>query len=114
MKIVAKRDWNNLKVGSKLQFLLFEGYVRQMELIDAGWDQEEEEEIVIPANENIAGFRTDIRTVKGTIIDIQNDILTVDTGDNEQFIALEDHPDLKWNFIVGDNVRFFWLDGEIT
>lgn len=118
-KIVAKSDWNNLKVGSKLKFLLFEGSVRHMELLDSGWD--EDEAIVIPPNKDIAGFSTDKRTVKGTIADIQNDILTVDIGgNNEQLIALEDHPELKWEFSVGDNVTFiiykiaFFLLNQIT
>lgn len=80
-----------------------------MEVLDAAWD--EEEEIVIPNNENIAGYVTEVRTVRGSIVDIQNEILTVDFGgNNEHFIALADHPDLKWEFMAGDYVSVILLN----
>lgn len=103
-KIVAKSDWSNLKVGSKLKFLLFEGSVRHMELLDASWD-EGEEEVVIPTNENIAGYDTELRHIKGTVVAIHLRIVTVQIDDNkEQLIDLDDFPKQNWDFMVGDNV----------
>lgn len=96
----AQSNWRNLKVGSKLSFLLFEGSVRRIELIDAGWD---DNEVVKIPNSNAIGYNTDYRTVIGTLIEIENEILVIDTGENT-CVPLEDHPHLKWDFVPGDSV----------
>lgn len=99
-KINAESNWSNLKVGSKLSFLLFEGSVRRIELIEASWDDNE----VVMIQDEPEGYNTDCRTVLGTLNEIENEILIIETGSENVYVPLEDHPKLEWDFIPGDSV----------
>lgn len=101
MKYVAKNDWGRLEVGSKVSFLLFEGCVCSVEKIDPDWD-----EALAPVEEETSiGYSTDYRTIIGSVTSVQDGILVVETGGSQELhIPLEDHPDLKLFFIVGDVV----------
>lgn len=108
-KIVAKREWEQMKVGRKLFFVLFEGTVSYIKLHEDSWD-EPSEAVIIPEDAASIGFNTEIRTVIGNISEIANQILIVDTGaDQELYISLSDHPDLKWFFMIGDVVSFLFF-----
>jgi hypothetical protein len=95
-----------MKVGRKLSFLLFEGAVSNIQLQEASWD-ETTEVVVIPVDKKAVGYNTEMRTVVGSISEIADEILIVDTGNNhELYIPLAEHPNLKWFFMVGDVVSF--------
>lgn len=100
----AQNNWTNLKVGSKLSFVLFQGLVKRIDFFEPNWD-EIYDNFKIPEESNAVGYRTDKRTIAGTISNIHDRILMVDTGrDQEVPVSLDDHPDLKWKFQEGDNV----------
>lgn len=104
MKYVAKNDWDKLEVGSKVSFLLFEGCVRSIEKLDFDWDEVPDKSGVVEEETSI-GYSTDYRTIIGSITSAQDGILIIETGRSQELhIPLEDHPDLKWFFIVGDVV----------
>lgn len=93
-----------MKIGRKLTFLLFEGTVSNIQLHEASW---EDEALVIPENKKVVGYNTELRTVIGSISEIVDEILIIDTGRDQQlYIPLCEHPDLKWFFMVGDVVSY--------
>lgn len=106
-KITAKGEWSEMKVGRKLSFLLFEDIVSNIKLHEASWDEETPEDVVIPENKNVVGYNTELRTVIGSISEIVDDVLIIDTGrDQELYVPLDEHRDLQWFFMVGDVVSF--------
>lgn len=106
-KILVKNEWKDLRVGNKLTFMLFEGEVRFIERVDLDWNDmnDDEADLETPiADDNAVVFKTDTRTVVGNIEDIQEEIITVDSGEQKIFIPLENHKDVKWKFLEGDVV----------
>lgn len=103
--IIAAKQWKDMKVGSKLTFLLFDGTVRHIELHENGWDNIDEE-IQIPDESIAVGYNTDERTVNGSVLQVlDGDILVVELGgDQEHNIQMKDHPEVKWKFVKGDKV----------
>lgn len=100
----ARNNWENLKVGSKLSFVLFQGAIKRIEYSEPNWD-ENYDNVEIPKDTNMIGYATDRRTVTGTISSINDGILMVDTGREQEVpVLLEDHPNLEWKFQEGDNV----------
>lgn len=113
LKITAKRSFNNLRLGSKVSFLLFEGSVRSIEILEPDWDEKATDAIVIPDNAKSVEYTTDCRTVIGKITKIEEEIITVDNGNNQEIlIPLEKHPDIKYFFVEGDivSVKLIWLE----
>ena len=99
-RINAMDSWTNMKVGHKLSFLLFEGTVSNIKLEEQSW--EESPEIVIPEDKEVAGYNTDIRTVVGGITKIEDEILVIDTGNNQELYVPLTESD--WFFKIGDVV----------
>lgn len=94
-----------MKVGNKVTFMLYEGKVRYLEVLESGWDTEDVEPIQEAVmEEKSVGYNTDIRTVVGVIEEVQDEIITVDSGDQKIFIPLGLHKDIKWTFVEGDVV----------
>lgn len=111
-KITAKGEWSQMKVGRKLSFILFEGTVSNMKLHEMSWD-ETPEVVVIPDDKKAVGYNTELRTVVGSISEIADEILIIDTGNNQElYIPLAEHSDLKWFFMVGDVVSYDCVDLE--
>lgn len=103
-RAAAKGEWKDLKVGRKLTFILFEGHVSNLKLHETSWD-EDIEDVVIPENTKVIGYETSIRTVVCSISEITEDLMIVDTGENQHlYIPLADHQNLNWYFMVGDVV----------
>lgn len=106
-KIASMKYWSHLMVGSKLTFLLFEGCVRYIEMKESDWDDGSPQAVQIPCDDNPVLYNTDCRTVIGNIMHIKDEILYVETGNNQEMhILLANHPDLKWCFVEGDVVSF--------
>ncbi|CAG9802598.1 unnamed protein product [Chironomus riparius] len=108
-KIKALDFWSIIKVGSKVSYLLFENTVASMKLIDAGWEEDYNKNNVIPKNTFKEGYKTELRTVLGTIDEINDNIITVDIGNTKEYVPIDETS--EWIFAEGDNVR---LDCIIT
>lgn len=101
-KAKAAGFWNDLKIGSKLTFLVFENSIVSIKLIDACWEDDCNANIVIPKRTIKEGFKTDLRTVVGTIDEIQEELVKIDIGRNKEYCPIDL---IHWIFAVGDNVR---------
>lgn len=101
--IKALDFWSILKVGSTVSYLLFENKVASMKLIDAGWEDDYNKNYVIPKVSVQEGYNTELRTVLGTIDEINDNIITVDIGNSKEYVPIDMSP--EWTFAEGDNVR---------
>jgi hypothetical protein len=102
-KHVAQDYWNKIKVGSNLEFLLFEDRVSWIKLLEDDWSCDSNDSKT--SDDSLSEkYETVSRTVIGNLKEIQDEILVVDTGDQNIYIQLKDHPNLKWKFVAGDVV----------
>lgn len=89
--------------------MLFENSVASVQLIDAGWEEDVNNNFSIPKKHEREVFKTELRTVIGSVHEIKDDIITVDTGRSKEYVPIDEQS--EWIFAEGDNVR---LDCVIT
>ena len=82
-----------------------------MKLLDAGWESDlgYNETFTIPETSVKEKYKTDLRTVVGTIEAIKDNVLEIDVGKSKEHYTVDEKS--KWTFAEGDNVR---LDCVIT
>lgn len=101
--------WRDIKVGSKVSFLLFKDSIESMKLLDAGWDENYEENLKNAKDIVKAGFKTDARTVLGIVDEIIDGIIAVDVG-NEKYHVAAVSDDIIYT--KGDNLRMNCITTE--
>lgn len=107
-KYHAANCWNKtgnekLATGTKVSFIVFEGLVTNVEIIETFWgDQKVEQELCV--EKDLACYQTSTRTIVGNVVKSENWVYTVEISqNNQQIIVAKDFPEgPKFELFVGD------------
>lgn len=80
-----------------------------MKLLDAGWDENYQENLKNAKDTLTAGYKTDSRTVLGIVDEVISGIITVDVGNEKYYVEVSDDNCI---YTKGDNLRMNCITTE--
>lgn len=100
-KSKALNFWSDVKKGSKVSFYIYKGKVGTIKLLNAGWDENYEENLKNANDIVTAGFNTYSRTVLGIVDKVVDGIIDIDVENEKISVRAEDNIE----YMIGDNIK---------